>query len=149
MKTRVCLGCSVSQAQKKPGLGRSYLRIFVSKCPLASHRCKTSSGSTGISPWTKANERPFSVLEPIDEWHQVFNLRRALKLRSHEQLPTVDKTLHCDRFSSLRPEKTEDTRNGGKTHENEAVFFGSFLWGGRGGGHCLIRVIVKHNTKLR
>ena len=169
-------------------------------CPLASHRCRGSSGSTGISLWTSANARPFSLLEPIDERHQVFNLRRALKLGSHEQLPVlsgaatcpvfasttsfrpspvassltppslldgmkdkvaslnasnaktrlnfgsiikkncyesnyfplslkkaVDRTLHFDRFFSLRSEKTEDSRNGGKTHENKAVFFGKPL----------------------
>ena len=31
VKTRDCCGCLVSQAQKKPGLGRSYLRIIVSE----------------------------------------------------------------------------------------------------------------------
>ena len=51
----------------------------------------------------------------------LFNLRRALKLRSHEQLPTVDRTLHFDRFFSLRPEKKEDEGNDGKTHENDAI----------------------------
>ena len=68
-----------------------------------------------VSLWTSVNARPFSLLEPIDKRHQVFNLRRVLKLRSHEQLPTVD------RLFSLRPEKKEDERNDGKTHENEAI----------------------------
>ena len=74
-----------------------------------------------VSLWTSVNARPFSLLEPIDKRHQVFNLRRALKLRSHEQLPTVDRTLHFDKLFSLRPEKKEDERNDGKTHENEAI----------------------------
>ena len=41
----------------------------------------------------------------------------------------VDKTLHFDRFFSLRPEMTEGSRNGGKTHENKALFFGKLLSG--------------------
>ena len=42
----------------------------------------------------------------------------------------VDGTLHLDKFSSLRPpEKREDSRNGGKAQENEAVFFGKPLPG--------------------
>ena len=69
------VGVAQSRRLIKPGLGRSYLRFFVSKrqriellnaivirlCPLASHRCRTSSGSTGISLWTWANATPFSL----------------------------------------------------------------------------------------
>ena len=78
VKSRVCWRFVVGAKSRrliKPGLGRSYLRIFVSRrqrikllnasvirlCPLASHRCRTSSGSTGISLWTWANARPFSL----------------------------------------------------------------------------------------
>ena len=68
VKRRVYWGGGGAQSRRliKLGLGRSHLRIFVSKwrrskllnasairlCPLASHRCRTSSGSTGISLWT-------------------------------------------------------------------------------------------------
>ena len=41
----------------------------------------------------------------------------------------VDRTLHFDRFFSLRTEKTGDSRNGGKKHENKTVFFGKPLPG--------------------
>ena len=72
---------------------------------------------------------PLILLEPIDQRYQVFNLRRALKLLLHEQLPTVDRTLHFDRFFSLTLEKNKDARNGGETHENEAIL---------GGSRCLV-----------
>ena len=86
-----------------------------------------------VSLWTSVNARPFSLLEPIDKRHQVFNLRRALKLRSHEQLPTVDRTLHFDRLFSLRQRRKktrEMTAKHMKTRQfSLAVFFGK---GGRG-----------------
>ena len=40
----------------------------------------------GVENRDKAYARPFSLLEPIDERHLVFNLQRALKLGSHEKL---------------------------------------------------------------
>ena len=40
-----------------------------------------------------------------------------------------NRTLHFDKFSSFRSEKTEDARNCVKTHENEAVFFRKSLPG--------------------
>ena len=46
------------------------------------------------------------LLEPIDEWHQVFNLRRALKLGSYEQLPVLSGAAACPVFAyttSFRP----------------------------------------------
>ena len=46
------------------------------------------------------------LLEPIDEWHLVFNLRRALKLGSHEQLPVLSGAAACPVFAyttSFRP----------------------------------------------
>ena len=42
-----------------------------------------------------AKARPFSLSAPIDEGHQVFSLRKLLKLLSHEQLPTGRVRINC------------------------------------------------------
>ena len=47
-----------------------------------------------------ANARPFSLLKPIDERHLVFNLRRVLKLGSHEELPVLSGAAACPVFAS-------------------------------------------------
>ena len=104
----------------------TYLLMYSCVFLIWIHRFSRIFNCYCLTPFEKKKKKATQPVRAHRSWrHQVFNLWRALELPSHELLPTVNRTRHFDRFFSLRPDKKEDARNGGKTHENEAILLGS------------------------
>ena len=66
----------------------------------------------------RARRSTVPVLQPAE----------SAKAAFARQLPTVDITLHFERFFTLRQEKKEDARNGGKRIKTRQFFLGAAAW---------------------